>query len=189
MKLIIAILLILMMVTPPVLSTCNYNKQGHQNKHKQGREKRKTQNNPPFKKSPCRDRGEKSQTNEAPNQTDAEADESDDHEHQQKRLTSDTGAKRSHPANSLSDKSCHIGQQSCHSHGSTPLQPDKPTNQANAEADESDDHESENQRIRGNGTNKGANPLDSLSDERSHIGQNSSDSNGSFSMKSFHLSN
>jgi hypothetical protein len=141
-----------------------------------------------LKKIPLPGQGEKLQPNQTANQANAKADKGHNHEHEQKGLAGDTGTERSHPANSLSDESSHIRQQSCHSHRSTPLQSHKTTNQANAKADKSDNDKSENQRIRGNGTNKGANPLNSLSDERSHIRQDGSDSNGSFSMKSFHLS-
>lgn len=123
------------------------------------------------------------------NQANTEANESNNHEHQQKRLTSDTGTERSHPANSLSDESGHVRKQSSHSHRRTPLQPHETANQANAKANESDNNKGENQRIRGNGTNKGPYPLNSFRDESGHVRQNGSDNNGSFGMKTFHLSN
>lgn len=104
-------------------------------------------------------------------------------------MASNTGTERSHPANRLSDESGHIGQKCSHSHKSTPLQPNKTANQTNAKTNEGNNDKDQNQRRRGDGTNKRANPLDSFSDKSGHIGQNGSDSNGCFSMKTFHLSN
>lgn len=131
----------------------------------------------------------KSQPNQTLNQAHAEAHESNDDKHQQQGLARDTGTKSGNPRNSLSDKRSHIGENLSHSHRGTPLQAHQPTNQADTQTHERNNNEHENEGIGSDGTNKGADPLNGLSHKSGNIGKNSSDSNGSLSLKTYHLSN
>lgn len=60
-----------------------------------------------------------------------------------------------------------------------PLQTDEPLNQTDTEADKANDDEHENKRVVGDGTNKGADPGDGSSDERTDIVNDSSKSTSS----------
>jgi hypothetical protein len=130
-----------------------------------------------------------SQTDKAFNQANAKTNERHNDKHQQQGLGRNAGTKRRHPRDSLSDKRSHIRENLSHGHGSTPLQANQTPNQANTQTHERHNDEHENQGIGGNSTDKGAYPLDSLSNEGRNIGKNSSDSNGGLSLKTFHLSN
>lgn len=130
----------------------------------------------------------KSQPNQALNQANAKTDKGHDHEHQQQGLRRNASAERRNPRNSLSDERGHISQNLSHCHRGTPLQADEAPNKANAQTHERHNDEHENQGVRSDGTDKGANPLNSLSDEGRNVGKNSSDSNGSLSLKTYHLS-
>lgn len=131
----------------------------------------------------------KSQPNEALNEADTEADERHNNKHEQQGLGRNAGAKSGNPRNSLSDERGHINQNLSHCHRGTPLQAHETPNQANAQTHERHNDEHENQGIRSDGTDKGTDPLNSLSHEGGNIGKNSSDSNGSLSLKTYHLSN
>lgn len=56
-----------------------------------------------------------------------------------------------------------------------PLQTDEPLNQTDTETDKADDHKHENQRIIGDGTNKGTDPGDGTSDNRTNVTNDSSE--------------
>lgn len=50
-----------------------------------------------------------------------------------------------------------------------PLQTSQPLNQTDTKTNKANDNKHENQRIVGNGTNKGANPRDGTSDKRTNV--------------------
>lgn len=56
-----------------------------------------------------------------------------------------------------------------------PLQTDEPLNQTDTETDKADDHKHKNQRIIGDGTNKGTDPGDGTSDNRTNVTNDSSE--------------
>lgn len=66
-----------------------------------------------------------------------------------------------------------------------PLQTDQTANETDTQTDKGDDHEHQQQRIAGDRIDKGADPSDSFTHERSYSGQNSG--NGSSFSRSKNL--
>lgn len=64
-----------------------------------------------------------------------------------------------------------------------PLQTSEPLNQTDTEADKANDDEHENKRVRSDGTNKGANPGDSTSNNGTDVANDSSESTSSRSRR------
>lgn len=64
-----------------------------------------------------------------------------------------------------------------------PLQSDEPLNQSDTEADKANDNEHENKRVVSDGTDKGADPGDGGSNERTNIVNDSSESASSRSRR------
>ena len=113
------------------------------------------------------------QTDEPLNQTDTKTNKAGDNEHQQQGLTSDSTNKRIDPTDSGSNKRSH--RRNDFRQDNPSLQTNEPFNQADAKTDKTDNHKHENQRIIGNGTNKGTNPRDGTSDKRTDIVNDSSE--------------
>lgn len=130
----------------------------------------------------------KSQPNKTLDKANAQTDKGHDHEHQQQGLTRDAGTERRHPRNSFGNEGSNVRQNGSYSHKLPPLQANQAPNQTNAQTHERHNDEHENQGIGSDSADERANPLDRLSDQRRNIGQNSSNSNGSFSLKTYHLS-
>ena len=128
------------------------------------------------REKPCRVRGKGSNLDQSLNETDAETNEARNDEQQQKRLSGDGRAKRGNPRHSGVNEGSHSGENI--SHRNTPLDLDQSLNETDTEANESHDHESENQGIGSDGTNKGANPLYSLSYQGGNIGNDGGNSHG-----------
>lgn len=120
-----------------------------------------------------------SDANETLNQPNAKTDKAGNDEHEQKRRTGDSRGKRRHPTNGSSNERGYLSKDISHIVPPV-LDAGKALNKANTDADKADDNERENERIRRNCTSERRNPLDALSDKRSHIGKNGGDSHSSF---------
>ena len=127
-------------------------------------------------REPCRVRDKGSNLYQSLNETDAEANEARNDKQQQERLSGDGCAKRGNPRHSGVNKGSYSGENV--SHRNTPLDLDQSLNETDAEANKGHDHESENQGVGSDGTNKGANPLYSLSYQGGNIGNDGGNSNG-----------
>ena len=64
-----------------------------------------------------------------------------------------------------------------------PLQTDEPLNQSDTEANKAYDNEHENKRIVSDGTNKGTNPRDGTSDNRTNVTDDRGESTGGRSAR------
>lgn len=128
------------------------------------------------REKPCRVRGKGLNPDQPLNEANAETNKARNDEQQQKRLSGNGGAKRGNPRHSGVNEGSHSGENV--SHRNTPLDPDQSLNETDTEANKGHDHESENQGVGSDGTNKGANPLYSLSDQSSNIGNDSGNSHG-----------
>lgn len=134
------------------------------------------------REKPCRVRGKGSDFDQPLNEADAEANEARNDEQQQKRLSGNGGAKRGNPRHSGVNEGSHSGENV--SHRNTPLDLYKSLNETDTKADKGHNHKSENQGIGSDGTNKGANPLYSLSYQSSNIGNDGGNSHsGSRSLQ------
>lgn len=127
---------------------------------------------------PCRVRDRKSDADEPLNQANAKTDERGNDEQQQKRLTGDSGTEACNPSHSGIDEAGYIGKNGSHKQPS--LHTDEPLNQTNTQTDESNNDKSQNEGIGSDSTGKRTDPLDSLSDEGSNVGNDSGDSSSNF---------
>lgn len=122
-----------------------------------------------------------SNTDKPTNQTDSDTDKAGNDEHQQKRLGSDAGNKTSNPANSRRYKRRNVRENIRQKNTSflwrmrtkteKALHALEALNKADGNADETDNDESQNQRIVNDGADKRANPRDGRRDERSDIAE------------------
>lgn len=122
-----------------------------------------------------------SDANKTANQADGNTDKAGNHEHQQKRLGSDAGNKTSNPANSRRYKRRNVRENIRQKNTSflwrmrtkteRALHAFQTLDKADGDADETDNDESQNQRIIDDGADKRTNPRDSGRDERSDIAE------------------
>lgn len=127
-------------------------------------------------REPCRVRGKKSNLDQPLNEANTKANETRNDEQQQERLSGNGGAKRGNPRHSGVNKGSHSGENVRHKN--TPLDLDQSLNETDAEANKSHNHESKNQGVGSDGTNKRANPLYSLSYQGGNIGNDGGNSHG-----------
>lgn len=127
-------------------------------------------------REPCRVRGKGLNANQPLNETHAQTNKRRNDEQQQKRLTGDGGTKSSNPRHSGVYQGGNGGENI--SHGSTPLHTNQSLNETDTKANESHNDKSENQGIRGNGTDKRANPLDSFGYQGGNICYDSGNGHG-----------
>lgn len=128
------------------------------------------------REKPCRVRGKGLNANQSLNETNAQTNEGRNDEQKQKRLSGNGGAKRGNPRHSGVYQGSDGGENV--SHGSTPLHTNQSLNETDTEADEGHDDESQNQGIGGNGTDKGADPLNGFGHQGGDIGYNGGNGHG-----------
>lgn len=127
---------------------------------------------------PRRVRDRKSDADEPLNQTDAKTDKRGNDEQQQKRLAGDSGTEACDPSHSGIDEAGNIGKNGSHEQPS--LHADESLNQTNTQTDKSHNDKGQNEGIGSDSTGKRTDPLDSLSDERRNVGNDSGNSSSSF---------
>lgn len=120
--------------------------------------------------------GKRSNLDKPLNEANTKTNEARNDEKQQQRLSGNGGTKQSNPRHSGVNEGSNSGENI--SHRNTPLDLDKPLNEANTEADKGHNDKGEDQGIGSNGTNKGANPLYSLSYQSGNIGNDGGNSHG-----------
>lgn len=125
------------------------------------------------REKPCRVRGKRLNANQSLNETNAQTNEGRNNEQQQKRLSSNGGAKRGNPRYSSVYQGGNGGEDI--SHGSTPLHTNQSLNKTDTDADEGHDHKGKDKGIGGNGTDKGADPLNSFGYQGGNISYNGGD--------------
>ena len=128
------------------------------------------------REKPCRVRDKGLNANQSLNETDAQTNEGRNDEQQQKRLSGNGSAERGNPRHSGVYQGSDGGENV--SHGSTPLHTNQSLNETDTETDKGHDHKGKNKGIGGNGTNKGANPLYSLSYQGGNIGNDGGNGHG-----------
>lgn len=128
------------------------------------------------REKPCRVRGKGSNLDQSLNEANAESNEARNDEQQQERLSGNGGAKRCNPRHSGVNEGSHRGENV--SHRNTPLDLNQSLNETDTEADKGHDHESKNQGVGSDGTNKGANPFYRLSYQGSNICKDGGNSHG-----------
>lgn len=132
-----------------------------------------------------------SNTDKPTNQADSDTDKAGNDEHQQKRMGSDAGNKTSNPANSRRYERRNTSKNICQKNTSflwhmktkteKALHALQALDQANRNADETDNDESQNQRIVNDSADERANPRNSRRDERSDIAEDGCNSGRRFS--------
>lgn len=128
------------------------------------------------REKPCRVRGKGSNFNQSLNETNTQTNERRNDEQQKERLSGNGSAKRGNPGYNGVYQGGNGGEDI--SHGSTPLHTNQSLDETDTEADKSHDHKGENQGIGGNGTDKGADPLNRFGYQGGNIGYNGGDGHG-----------
>lgn len=121
------------------------------------------------------------QTDEPLNETHTKTNKTGDNEQKQEGLSGNSPDKRVDPADSGSHQRSDRGNNLRHEN--TPLQTSEPLDQTNAETDKADNDKHENQRIIGDGADKGANPGDRSGDKRTNVVNDSGERTNSRSRR------
>lgn len=134
---------------------------------------------------------QQSDTDKPTNQADSDTDKAGNDEHQQERLRGNARDKTTNPANCRRYKRRNVRENICQKNTSLlwhmrtktgkALHALQALNQADSDADETDNDESQNQRIVNDSADKRANPRDSGRNERSDIAKDGCNSGRGFS--------